>query len=269
MKNENFIIIQGWMVNELNLSGHELLTYALIYGFSQDGESEYRGSISYLCKFLNCTRKTAIKVLSNLTESNLITKREIYENNQKFCRYKAIKVPSVDSKLPSGKITPPIVESLHHPSGEFTLPPSGNITPHNTISLDNKDDTNNLHKDNTVVDVEILKTDLEINLEEYVKIRKKMKKPFTDYSYKLMLEKLEEFSKGDENTKIEILKRSIMNNYQGIFELPKTSSTKNQNNQPEPTAYGIPLSNWQEGYDKVKGISISSELKNRNNEANR
>ena len=133
MKNENFIIIQGWMVNELNLSGHELLTYALIYGFSQDGESEYRGSISYLCKFLNCTRKTAIKVLSNLTESNLITKREIYDNNQKFCRYKAIKVPSVFSK-------PPIVEKLHYPSVETTPPPSGIITPHNTISLDNIED---------------------------------------------------------------------------------------------------------------------------------
>ena len=33
IKDENFIMIQGWMVNMLNLKGNELLVYAIIYGF--------------------------------------------------------------------------------------------------------------------------------------------------------------------------------------------------------------------------------------------
>ena len=37
MDNENYILITGWMVNELKLKGSELFVYALIYGFSQDG----------------------------------------------------------------------------------------------------------------------------------------------------------------------------------------------------------------------------------------
>ena len=48
MKNENYIVIQGWMRNELNLKGNELIVYALIYGFSQDEESEFTGSVAYI-----------------------------------------------------------------------------------------------------------------------------------------------------------------------------------------------------------------------------
>ena len=33
IKNENFIAIQGWMINELQLKGNDLIVYALIYGF--------------------------------------------------------------------------------------------------------------------------------------------------------------------------------------------------------------------------------------------
>ena len=35
MKNENYITIQGWMVNELKLTGNDLICYALIYGFTK------------------------------------------------------------------------------------------------------------------------------------------------------------------------------------------------------------------------------------------
>ena len=34
IKDENFIQISAWMVNQLNLKGNELLIYGLIYGFS-------------------------------------------------------------------------------------------------------------------------------------------------------------------------------------------------------------------------------------------
>ena len=35
IKNENYVVIQGWMVNELNLKGNDLMVYAIIYGFTQ------------------------------------------------------------------------------------------------------------------------------------------------------------------------------------------------------------------------------------------
>jgi len=44
MKNENYITVLGWMVNELQLSGNEMVLYALIYGFSHDGKSKFNGN---------------------------------------------------------------------------------------------------------------------------------------------------------------------------------------------------------------------------------
>lgn len=84
----NYIVIQGWMVTELNLSGNDLLVFALINGFSQDGESEFTGSIKYVCDWLNCSRPTAIKALQNLSEKNLLIKQIAYYNNVQFNRYK-------------------------------------------------------------------------------------------------------------------------------------------------------------------------------------
>ena len=34
---DNYVAIQGWMITDLNLKGNDLLIYAVIYGFSQDG----------------------------------------------------------------------------------------------------------------------------------------------------------------------------------------------------------------------------------------
>ena len=34
MENNNYINIQGWMINNLGLKGNALVIYAIIYGFS-------------------------------------------------------------------------------------------------------------------------------------------------------------------------------------------------------------------------------------------
>jgi hypothetical protein len=90
MKNisDNYIVVQGWMVDKLNLSGNELLTFALIYGFCQDKETEFKGSINYICTWLNCSRPTASKALKDLTEKSLLIKTEIYTNGVQFNTYK-------------------------------------------------------------------------------------------------------------------------------------------------------------------------------------
>lgn len=87
MKDNNFIVIQGWMCNKLKLSGNDLLVYALIYGFSQDGESKFTGSISYICNVLNISKNTAKKALDGLVERRLIIKIEIFIKKIKFCEY--------------------------------------------------------------------------------------------------------------------------------------------------------------------------------------
>ena len=86
--NENYYIVHGWIKNQLGLKGIKKDIYAIIYGYSQDGESEFKGSVKYLVEWLDCSRPTVINALQELTESGLITKRVEIINGVQFNRYK-------------------------------------------------------------------------------------------------------------------------------------------------------------------------------------
>lgn len=88
MKNNNYLVIQGWMINELKLSGNELLTYALIYGFSQDNCSVYSGTQGYIAETLNISKRAVVDILKKLIEKQLIIKIDKEINNIKLCDYK-------------------------------------------------------------------------------------------------------------------------------------------------------------------------------------
>ena len=90
IKDENYYQIQGWMINRLGLKGIKLSVYAIIYGFSQDGENEYTGSLQYLCDFCGGVSKpTVINALKSLVEVNYIIRCEEIINGVHFNRYKA------------------------------------------------------------------------------------------------------------------------------------------------------------------------------------
>lgn len=95
MKSESYITIQGWMRNELNLKGNDLLVYAIIYGFSQDGNNEFTGSLQYLADWCGATKQGVQKNLKNLLNLGLIKKREWERNSIKFCAYSCIPYNSV------------------------------------------------------------------------------------------------------------------------------------------------------------------------------
>ena len=74
MKNENYINIQGWMINELGLKGNELILYAIIYEFSQGDQTGFRGAISYIMGSLKLSNKGVINLLDSLVKKELISK---------------------------------------------------------------------------------------------------------------------------------------------------------------------------------------------------
>lgn len=95
----NHILIQDWMVSKLNLSGNNLLLYALIYGVSQDNQSKFTGSLKYICKRLNCSKPTAIKSLKFLIEKDFIKKESKSVNRVVFNEYSTINNPdNIDNK---------------------------------------------------------------------------------------------------------------------------------------------------------------------------
>ena len=74
VSNNNFYVVAGWMINELGLKGTTLNVFAIIYGFTQDQESEFTGSRQYLCDFTGATKPTVDKALNELIELGLIEK---------------------------------------------------------------------------------------------------------------------------------------------------------------------------------------------------
>ena len=74
MRSNNYIVIQGWMCNELELKGNELLVFALIHGFSQDEVSKFSGSRNYIADTFNISLPTVDKALRGLLDKQYIKK---------------------------------------------------------------------------------------------------------------------------------------------------------------------------------------------------
>lgn len=88
MGDNNYINIQGWMINKLDLNFNEAGLFAIIYGFNQDGQSSFSGSQGYLCKMLKVTRPTLRKMLDKLIAKKLIIEHKKVVNNVTFNTYK-------------------------------------------------------------------------------------------------------------------------------------------------------------------------------------
>lgn len=137
-----YYTVQGWMREELGLSGNALAVYAIIYGFSQDGASEYAGSARYLAEWLGCSKRTVLSVLATLTEQGHLIKKTTYQNGITFCNYVAAKNVQKEEAGPGEKISP-LVKKFHGGGenispGEVKIFHGGGekISPHNTSHND-------------------------------------------------------------------------------------------------------------------------------------
>ena len=89
INDDNYYQISGWMINRLGLKGTELQVFAIIYGFSQDGESLFSGSLAYLEEWTGVSKPTVIKALKELVDKEFIIKDTNVVNGVSFNRYKA------------------------------------------------------------------------------------------------------------------------------------------------------------------------------------
>ena len=132
VRNDNFITIQGWMLNELGLKGNALLVYALIYGFSQTEDCEFTGSASYLAEWCGCSRQTIANTLNKLVKSELLIKKEEFKNNIKFCSY-SVNLTGCQNFLQGG------VKKFDRGVSKFFTGGCQNFL-HNNIDINNKKD---------------------------------------------------------------------------------------------------------------------------------
>lgn len=145
VKPDNFILVQGWMLTDLHLSGNDLLVYAIISGFCQDGESCFHGSLQYLADWTGSTKKGVQKNLKNLIAKGFITKSEKVVNGVKYCEYRATarktggygtQFPGMEHCSPGMELSSP---GMEHCSPGIELSSTNNI----------EDTTANNKKENT------------------------------------------------------------------------------------------------------------------------
>ena len=74
MEDDKFIMVYGWMMNKLGLSGDKLLVYALIYGFARNGLSMPANSREYIASNLDMEQATVDTALEELCSQGLIKK---------------------------------------------------------------------------------------------------------------------------------------------------------------------------------------------------
>lgn len=94
MKEDNYIVIQGWMRTRLRLRGNDLICFALLYGFSQDGASEFQGSLRYIREATGvATDQSVLNIIKRLEDMGLVTKTTKVSGGVKSSSYKAYSQP--------------------------------------------------------------------------------------------------------------------------------------------------------------------------------
>ena len=85
---KSYIHIGWWMLNELHLSGSELIIYATIFSFTNGTDDHcFHWSANYLAERAGISRRGVEKVLKKLEEKGLIYRKEKVVNNVKFIDY--------------------------------------------------------------------------------------------------------------------------------------------------------------------------------------
>ena len=173
----------GWHIvvteemRALGLSGNDLMVFALINGFSQDGQGCFYGSLPYICETCGISRRTAIYILNDLVERGFLLKNETIQNGVKRVLYQV--------NRGSAKIAQ-VVQKLHQ--GGAKIAPNNiidNISPTEIIIYKEKD-----------VRFDFKKSLLEIGVtpqvaEDWLKVRKAKKAANTETAFKRIQKEIE------------------------------------------------------------------------------
>lgn len=218
-----YIVIQDWMISDLQLKGNELLTYSLIYGFSQDGESEFKGSLKYISEFLGISKSTAQRSIEKLVDRGIVEKRVEEISGVKFNRYMAHE----KADTPIVKTSTGYSQNDHGGIVKMTMGYSQNdhgsivkMTTNNTNIYNTNNNTSNNTKDKGTPARYFDDEELNNKFLEFLSMRKKIRKPIrTDRGMQTLIAKLRFLSKDDVEMMKRIIDQSLDNEWQGLFSL--------------------------------------------------
>ncbi len=87
INNDNYVLLQGWMINELGLKDIEVTVYAVIFGASHNEGQYYDGNIDYISEWLSVDNDTVLRTIKSLIEKGLIGVNSCYDSRGKHNIY--------------------------------------------------------------------------------------------------------------------------------------------------------------------------------------
>ena len=104
VRSDNHVTIDGWMINELELSGSELIVYGLIWGFSQTENQWCTASQAYIARWANISTRGLRKILDKLEEKGLLIKETTTCKKGLESKYRAIRPSAEDQESDRNKV---------------------------------------------------------------------------------------------------------------------------------------------------------------------
>ena len=123
LKREQYLNIQAWMITDLELTGNDLIVYAIIYGFSQDGDNLFMGNRSYLAAWCRCSERSIQRNINNLIERGLI-EQAVHSSDNRKVYYRALTSDKMSlvtkCHQTSDKMSPVLVTKCHQTSDKMS-----------------------------------------------------------------------------------------------------------------------------------------------------
>lgn len=131
VKENAYVSIQAFMINELHLKGNELIVYAVIHGFTQDGQHWYYGTRGHLAEWCGATKGTVSNCLKSLLRKGYIRRREVERFGNVEVQYQAV----TEFDTPLSKIDTPHIKNCDTPISKIDsidkLEDNDNVKPNN------------------------------------------------------------------------------------------------------------------------------------------
>ena len=240
MRDSNFVVRFGWMKNKLKLKGAKLEVFALIYGFSQDGQSSFSGSFNYIADICGISRSTAIRAVNELIEIGLILRAETESRENTYF----VRMDKIDELCNSvgSKMTP----SNNREECQNDTNIGSKMTPPNNIYNNiNNNKTNNTNAGAQVRESDSLtervnsytdSPELREVLFDFIKMRKSIKRPMSIRALKRALKNLDNLGKNDTKMKLARVDQSVFHCWQDLYAVKELPLGRNPQRQYSSTA---------------------------------
>lgn len=216
-----FAVIPANVRYDKELKANEKLLYGEISALAQK-EGYCWASNNYFADLYNVYPTTISKWIKHLEEKGYVTIKIVYRNNSKEVEKRVIGIAQNDntycSKEQEGYCS--------FEQGGIVQKSKENNTSINNINI-NKERKKEVKTYEEILSNFSLSERLTNCIMDFIQMRKFIKKPLTNKGLELLIGKLQKMTP-DEDKQIKILEQSIMNNWQGIFELKETQKTQQQ-----------------------------------------